>query len=211
MPKRPSPKSRMGRSYQAGDPIEPVRESLAAGGVIAFPTESSYGLGADPRSTAGVETVFRIKGRPQGKALPVVVADVDQADDLGIELDDPGFLAARELWPAPLTVVVPLRRSSVGSLAATAGGKDVAIRVPAHGGLRRLLRELGHGLTATSANRSGEPPVTRPSDLELLLEGVEAWWLDGGDLAGGAPSTVVSWDPASRSLRVLRAGRYDLR
>lgn len=198
------------RRIEPGDPVEPVRASLAEGGVIAFPTESSYGLGADPRSPVGVEAVFRVKGRPSGKALPVVVANHDQALALGVEMSDPGFQAVSELWPAPLTVVVPLRGSRVG-LAAAAGGDSLAVRIPDHPDLLWLLEQLGHGLTATSANRSGEPPITHARGLESLLEGVDAWWLNGGELSGGSASTVVSWDSASGALEVLRAGRYELR
>ncbi|HBL29771.1 MAG TPA: hypothetical protein DD490_23290, partial [Acidobacteria bacterium] len=137
--------------WHPGDPVEPLRVVLARGGVLAIPTESSYGLAADPRNPEGVEAVYRIKGREGEKALPVVVADRGQLAGLGIDPGLPLLEPVVACWPAPLTVVLPLRQP----LPASAGAPALAVRIPAHEGLRALLADLGHGLTATSANRSG--------------------------------------------------------
>lgn len=188
--------------WHPGDPVEPLRDLLRRGGVLAIPTESSYGLGADPRNPAGVEAVYRIKGREAGKALPVVVADRAQLAGLGI---DPGLPILEPLsacWPGPLTAVLPLARP----LPASAGESRLAVRVPGHSGLRALLAEIGHGLTATSANRSGGAPVLDPAELPELLAGEAAAVVDGGVLPGGPPSTLVAIEESGPV--VLRTGSF---
>ena len=186
-----------------GEPVGELRRMLDRGGVLAIPTESSYGLAVDPRNRRGVEAVYEIKGRQRRKALPVLVADVGQAIDLGVERGSPRLAAVAGLWPAPVTALLPLD----GPLAAAAGGATLAVRIPAHRRLRRLLAELGSALTATSANRSGEPPILDPRALEPLLAGRSAIVVDGGQLAGGPPSTLIDWT-TDGDLRILRHGAY---
>ncbi len=181
-----------------------VSQALADGRVLAIPTESSYGLAVDPRSAEGVEAICRLKERERGKPLPVVAASLRQAIDLGVERDLAVRMAEAH-WPAPLTVVAPLR--SGVSVPAAAGGRTLAVRVPAHERLRGLLRALGHPLTATSANRSGEPPACALPELEPILGDSGAVVVGGEPTPGGSPSTVVSW--TSAGLRVLRRGRFD--
>ena len=185
--------------------LNDLRRALADGRVLAVPTESSYGLAVDPRSAAGVDAIYRIKERERGKPLPVVAADLAQALDLGIEANEAVRMAETH-WPAPLTVVAPLAPGA--SLPAAAGGETLAVRVPAHERLRGLLRDLGHPLTATSANRSGEPAICELSALEPILGASGALVVGGEQTPGGPPSTVVSW--SSAGLRVLRRGRFDL-
>ncbi len=191
--------------WRWGDPVAPLARLLDVGGFLAIPTESSYGLGADPRSEAGVAAVFRCKGRSAGKSLPVVAADERQLAELGVALETPGLRRLARLWPAALTVALPLR----GTLAAAAGEATLAVRLPAHAGLRRLLADLGRPLTATSANRAGAPPILDPEALEPLLSGFPATIVDDGVLPGGAPSTLVALDGGR--LAILRAGRYPSR
>jgi len=180
------------------------RAALSAGRVLAIPTESSYGLAVDPRSASGVEAIYRLKERERGKPLPVVVANLEQAIDLGVEPNEAIRLAEAH-WPAPLTVVAPLR--SGVSVPAAAGGDTLAVRVPDHDRLRALLQALGHPLTATSANRSGDPPACGLADLEPILGDSGALAVGGEQTPGGLASTVVSW--SSAGLRVLRRGRFE--
>jgi L-threonylcarbamoyladenylate synthase len=208
-PAGPAPRWRLSR--RGGEPLPslaPLARLLARGGVLALPTESSYGLGADPWSDRGVEAVLRFKGERGDKPLPVVVAGIGQLVGLGI---DPELAAVRRLagvWPAPLTAVLPVARP----LPATLGRSTLAVRVPAHPELRELLAALGTPLTATSANPSGGAPVLDPEQAAALLAGEDALVLDGGPLPGGAPSTLVAFaDPAAAGplqYRVLRAGAY---
>lgn len=183
--------------------VGPLRELLAAGGVAAIPTESSYGLAADPRNHRGVEAIYEIKGREAAKALPIVAADPGQVVSLGADPEDPVLRFAATLWPAPLAVLVAL----AAPLPAGGGGTTLAVRVPAHQRLRELLSRLGFALTATSANRAGEPPILQASGLGPLLADRPAAIVDGGVLAGGEPSTLVAWSPGGE-LQVLRRGAY---
>ena len=191
--------------WHFGDPLAPLQAVLARGGVLAVPTESSYGLGVDPRNRTGVETIYRIKGREAGKALPVVVAGRGQLAGLGIDPDLPILIPLSACWPGPLTVVLPLAKTRP-RIPAAAGQRTLAVRVPAHAELRGLLTALGHGLTATSANRSGEPPVLDPEAAADLLAGEDAIVVDGGRLPGGAPSTLVAIEESGPV--VLRAGSF---
>lgn len=182
-------------------------EVLAAGGVIAIPTESSYGLGVDPRDRRGVEAIYRLKGRERGKALPVVAADSAQLRALGVDPAAEALAWAAARWPAALTVVLPL----AGPIAASAGGSTIAARIPAHAGLRALLAELGHALTATSANPSGEPPLTDPAAVRtwLAAAGESYFVFDDGPTAGGSPSTLV--ELRDGEVVILRKGRDEVR
>lgn len=193
-----------GRIWHPGDPVRPLREHLERGGVIAIPTESSYGLGALPANRSGVEAIYRLKGREAGKPLPVVVGDLRQLDSLGIDSGSETVERLARLWPAPLTAVLPTTRS----LPASAGEASLAVRIPDHEVLRGLLLDLGEALTATSANLSGEPPVLDPMELTATLPGWDGWVVDGGRLPGGPPSTIVRWEGGS--WRVIRPGRHPI-
>lgn len=179
-----------------------MRRLVERGGILAVPTESSYGLGVDPANHRGVEAIYRIKARERNQPLPVVIADLAQLAPLGVDPADPWLARVAALWPAPLTVVLPTARP----LPAAAGSGTLAVRMPAHAGLRGLLLALGTPLTATSANRSGEPPLCDPSAVAELLVGEDAVVLDDGVLPGGPPSTLVG--PAAQGMAVLRPGRF---
>jgi L-threonylcarbamoyladenylate synthase len=190
------------RVFRFGDPVGPLQDLLRRGGILAIPTESSYGLGVDPWNPAGVEAVYRVKGREAGKALPVVIAGREQLAGLGVDPDLYIVERLLALWPAALTAVLPIERP----LPASAGERTLAVRVPDHPALRELLAALGTGLTATSANRSGGEPILDPAAVEELLAGEDAMVVDGGVLAGGPPSTLVAIEEGGP--KVLRAGKF---
>ncbi len=193
------------RRWRFGEPVAPLVELVRRGGILAIPTESSYGLGADPRSSAGVEAVFAAKGREPRKPLPVVAASLEQLSEIGIDPQAAEVMPFVALWPAALSVVAPLATP----LPAAAGEARLAVRVPDHEPLRALLAALGSPLTATSANPSGRPPILEPGvDLDRLLAGRDAVVVDGGRLRGGPPSTLV--ELAGGKLRLLRAGSYPM-
>jgi len=194
------------RRWRFGDDPAIVARALARGAVVAIPTESSYGLAVDPRDAAAVARLFALKGRGGEKALPVIVADAAAVVALGVDANDPALRWATPRWPAALSVVV---RPAAPIAAASADG-TLAVRVPADERLRALLAALGGPLTATSANRSGEPPYLDPEPLAAWLEraGVDALVVDGGRLPGGPPSTLVAW--RSGGPVVLRPGRVPI-
>jgi L-threonylcarbamoyladenylate synthase len=202
--------------WRRGEAVAPLAACLDRGGFLAIPTESSYGLAADPGNSLGVAAVYRVKGRAghgQGalragtKPLPVVVSDLDQLAGLGIDPDlpilRPILKRLREDWPGPLSVLLPTAQD----VPAAAGAGSLAVRIPGHPGLLALLSALGRPLTATSANRSGEEPIVDPAELPGLLADEDAVVVDGGLLPGGPPSTLV--EPGPSGWRVLRRGSFD--
>ena len=184
------------------DSLDLLHDLLDRGGLVGFPTESSYAIGADPLSSQGVEAVFRAKGRQPEKPLPVVLGNLDQLQSLGGDPDHPVLRRFEPLWPAPLTVVVPIGRP----IAATSGSNWLAVRVPAHERLRALLNQLGRTLTSTSANLSGHEPVSDPEMLGEILENQLSLIIDDGALPGGQPSTIIKLE--SDAIVVLRPGAF---
>lgn len=190
--------------WRFGDDVASLRELIARGGILGIPTESSYGLAVDPRRATGVEAIYRVKERERGKPLPVVAADLAQIAALGVAADDEAVCRAAPLWPAAFTVVAPIAQP----LPASAGERTLAVRIPDHAELRSLLSALDTALTATSANRSGEPPLLDPGEVAILLAGEDAMVADGGVLAGGPPSTLARWTDTGWT--VLRPGRFPI-
>ena len=188
-----------GRDVREAAPA--VRETVAAGGVVLLPTETFYGLGADPASRAGVTAVYRLKERPGGMPLPVLVPDWDRLEAL-VTVPPRYRVRLSRTWPAPLTVVLPARRA----LPAAAGGGTLAVRIPAHDRLRALLYLVGP-LTGTSANRHGVPPAVTSDAALAALGAAPDLVLDGGVTPGGEPSTLV--DLTGSEPRILRRGAVD--
>ncbi len=188
------------RRWHWGQSIQPLKQALEEGEVIALPTESSYALSADPCNPRGVAEVFRVKGRPMGKALPVMIGHRDHLEMLGIDAPSAVLEALWTVWPAPLTALLPLREP----IPASAGHTTLAVRVPAHGRLQGLLEGLGP-VTATSANRSGQEPLVEAMGVLRWLGG-KHWVVEDGTLPGGPPSTLVSWE--GEAWRVLRRGAF---
>jgi len=175
---------------------------VLAGGVVAMPTDTLYGLAADPFSVAAVARVFSVKGRSAERAMPLVAAGLDQiVTQLG-PLSDLARRLAMMYWPGPLTLLVP-RPPSIP--ADVAGGRgEVGVRVPAHAVTRELCRACGRLLTATSANLSGEPPSNDPDEIARALGDRVDLLLDAGQTPGGAPSTIV--DVTGSEPRLVRPG-----
>jgi len=175
---------------------------LQAGGVVAMPTDTLYGLAADPFSSGAVARVFAVKGRSTDRAMPLVAADVDQVVNQLGPLSELAQRLASKYWPGPLTLLVA-RPSSIP--ADVAGGRtEIGVRVPAHAVTRELCRVSGRLLTATSANLSGAPPSNDPDDIERALRTGVDLLLDAGRTPGGPPSTIV--DVTGREVRLVRAG-----
>jgi L-threonylcarbamoyladenylate synthase len=162
---------------------------LQEGGLVAFPTETVYGLGADALSGAAVARIFSAKGRPADNPLIVHVADVAAARELVREFPALAERAAAALWPGPLTIVLP-RGDAVPDIT-TAGQATVAIRVPAHPVALALLRACGRPLAAPSANRSGRPSPTLAAHVLADLDGRVELILDGGPTLHGLESSVL--------------------
>ena len=169
--------------------------ALRAGGVIAIPTDTVYGIAVAFETPGGIERLFAAKSRPPDKAIALLLADVDQAAEIG-ELSADATALAGGFWPGGLTLVVPRRRDRPLPAALTGGElapgevATVGLRVPAHATPRALAAALGP-LPTTSANRSGEPEARAADEIEAMLGDAIELILDGGPSAGGLASTVV--------------------
>jgi L-threonylcarbamoyladenylate synthase len=162
---------------------------LKAGRLVAFPTETVYGLGGDARSDRAVAEIFAAKGRPRFNPLIVHVSDVAAAREIAV-FDARAAAVAAKFWPGPLTMVLPLRDVGLSELV-TAGLGSVAVRVPAHPVARELLRAFGGPLAAPSANVSGRVSPTRAAHVIEGLAGHIAAVVDGGACEVGVESTIV--------------------
>jgi L-threonylcarbamoyladenylate synthase len=173
---------------------------LRQGGVVAFPTDTLYGLAVDPRSDAAVAKLFALKGRGVTAAVPLIGASIEQVILAGT-LGPRERRIADAFWPGPLSIVIPPSPAIARSVL---GGEDtVAVRVPAHRVARQLAAGFGFCITATSANPTGSPPATSADAVASALPRVDLL-LDGGDAPGGAPSTIVGFDSDAPVL--IRAG-----
>jgi L-threonylcarbamoyladenylate synthase len=193
----------------AVDPMKPDESVMRAagarvqkGGLVAFPTESFYGLGADALDPAAVARVFEVKGRPDDKPLLVLVDSIAMAADLAAAIPDGARALMARHWPGALTLV--LRASARVPAGLTGGTGTVGVRLPGHAVARALVVAAARPVTAPSANPSAAPPPQTAGDVRGYFDGRVELILDGGTTAGGAGSTVADctvWPP-----RILRQG-----
>lgn len=173
---------------------------LRSGALVAFPTETVYGLGGIATEDAAVQGIYAAKGRPSHNPLIVHVPDLAAAERLAV-FDDSARSLARAFWPGPLTLVLPLRPQAGLSRHITAGHPTVALRIPAHPLAQRLLQETGLPVAAPSANPSGKISPTTADHVMEGLAGRIAAVLDGGPCAVGLESTIIAPGTPPRLLR----------
>lgn len=175
--------------------------ALRGGGVVAFPTDTFYGLAVDPRSPEAVQRLFALKRRAGDQAIPLIAADQHQVAQAGTLTETANRLAAR-WWPGPLSVIIAASHELCAEVHRGTG--RVAVRVPDDRIARSLARAAGHPITATSANRSGMPaPTTAEGVIDQLGDLVDVL-VDAGPSPGGLPSTIV--DVTGPSPILVRAG-----
>jgi L-threonylcarbamoyladenylate synthase len=163
---------------------------LAEGGLVAFPTETVYGIGADATNAAAVAHIYRAKGRPAFNPLIAHVGDIAAARQIA-RFDAPATRLAEAFWPGPLTLVLPKTQNCAVADLATAGLDTVAIRIPAHPVAREILRVFGGAVVAPSANLSGHVSPTTAAHVQSDLSGRIDLIVDGGAVAVGVESTIV--------------------
>ena len=173
---------------------------LRGGDLVAFPTETVYGLGGDARSGEAVARIFAAKGRPSFNPLIVHVADLAAAEALAV-FDHQARRVADAFWPGPLTLVLPLRPAAGLSPLVSSGLPSVALRVPADPAAPALLRAFGGPVAAPSANPSGAVSPTRADHVLAGLSGRIAAVVDGGPCTVGVESTIIGFDPVPTLLR----------
>lgn len=176
-------------------------EALQRGALIAIPTDTVYGLAARLDRPRALRRLYEAKGRPVDRAIPILIADLDQLPALTRELPDGVLELARQFWPGPLTIVLP-RGARVPDLIAS--GDTVGLRMPDHPFTLALLAGAGGALAVTSANRSGEPNLADPAAVAGALAGQVELVLDSGRAPGGQASTVLALTPAGPT--ILREG-----
>ena len=184
------------------DDLVPAVSALRSGGVVAFPTETFYGLAVDPRSTLAVRRIFELKRRPADQPLPLIAGSLEQiVDHVGTMTPLAARLGSRG-WPGPLTLIIPASDLLCPDVHLATG--RVAVRVPSDAVARTLAHTAGHAITSTSANFSGNPPAATPervvasfgSDIDVLI--------DSGPTPAGLPSTIV--DATGDAPILVRAG-----
>lgn len=176
----------------AGPALAEAADALRRGDLVVVPTETVYGLAADPRAAGAVERIFGAKGRAQDKPVTLLASGLEQVRAHGASMSAAAERLARAFWPGPLTLVLR-----------TPGGFR-GFRVPNHEVALALLERVGGVLAVTSANRSGEEPAVTARQAAAALAGHVALVLDGGRSPGGVPSTVVKVDGGK--IEILRAG-----
>jgi L-threonylcarbamoyladenylate synthase len=184
------------------DAIRQASEVLRRGGLIAFPTDTLYALGADALSAVAVERVLNVKGRSRGKPLSVLVPSVDTIATLGVSLAGELRDALRAFWPGPLTVVAKASDRFPSVLTAATG--TIGIRIPGGAVSGALLAAWGGPVVGTSANKSGGPDPADAKTVQRAIGGQIDLILDGGRVALGVPSTVL--DGTVAPARILREG-----
>lgn len=162
---------------------------LNRGAVVAIPTDTFYALAADPVNLAAVDEIFRVKGRLETRALPILINSLNHASVLARELPDNFFRLAESLWPGPLTIVV--EASTRLPLKVTANTRRIALRWPSHPIVSQLITELGVPLTGTSANISGSPTCASGDEVFRQLGDRIPLILDAGETNSIMPSTIV--------------------
>ena len=187
------------------DDIRRAAQVLRDGGLVAFPTETVYGLGANARDPIAAARIFAAKGRPADHPLIVHIAGADQLPRWAARVPDSAHRLADAFWPGPLAMVLP-RRDDVPD-AVTGGLDTVALRMPAHPVALALLREFGDGIAAPSANRYGRVSPTRAEHVRAELGGRVDLVLDGGECDVGIESTLV--DLSGDHPVLLRPGAID--
>jgi len=169
--------------------VDRVAYAVSGGQIIVCPTDTLYALVADTQNSTAMDRIYVIKGRSITQSLPLIAADLEQVNEEVGPLSKLGTRLASTFWPGPLTLIVQANAALGNQCKATDG--SVAVRVPKQSFARAIARQVGHPVTATSANRSGNAAISRIEDLtEDIRNGVDLI-VNAGSLVGGAPSTIV--------------------
>lgn len=182
--------------------IRQAGDILRSGGLVAFPTETVYGLGGDALNPASSARIYRAKGRPSDNPLIVHIADMEALDAIVRKIPAEARALAEAFWPGPLTMILP--KADIVPRETTGGLETVAVRMPAHRTARELIRAAGGYVAAPSANRSGRPSPTLAKYVAQDLDGRIEMIIDGGSVEIGLESTIV--DLTSDKPTILRPG-----
>ncbi len=175
---------------------------LKAGGTVAYPTDTVYGLGADAFNKRAVEKIYEIKGRPRQSAFPLLLANSNQVADVASSVSEIAWLLMSHFWPGGLTLVLPKGINLPDYL--SYGDATVAVRIPNHPVPLALIKGLGSPLIGTSANISGQPSALTAKEVKIQLGGRISLTIDGGRCPGGVESTII--DVTRKTPKIQRQG-----
>jgi len=191
------------------DPEAPQRDALheaakwiRTGGIVAIPTDTLYGLAVDPFHADAVARLFALKGRDAARAIPLIAADLEQVRLYFGALPPIGARLAERFWPGPLTILLPAPLALAAAISSGTG--RVGVRVPDEPVSRAISKAADRPITATSANRSGQPATADPDEVERAIGADLDLLIDTGRTRGGAPSTIV--DVTDGRLQLIREG-----
>jgi L-threonylcarbamoyladenylate synthase len=184
--------------------IKRALEVLKSGGLVAFPTDTVYGVGALAFDNAAIESIYTAKDRPIEKAIPILIGEMTDLDKVAVNIPNMARIFASRFWPGPLTCIVPKKQTLPLAVSATS---TVAVRIPNHADALALLRAAGP-MAVTSANISGQPSPSTAEEVYAQLNGRIPLILDGGKTPGGVPSTLV--DCIGNEPIILREGPISL-
>lgn len=181
--------------------IEDAARLLKSGYLIAFPTDTLYGVGADIINPLAIQQLYVAKRRSLNKGIPVLLSDIDKLEDIVSQIPDPALSLAQKYWPGPLTLILP-KRDYLPKIISP--DDNIAVRVPDNEVARKFIQAAGGAVVTSSANRSGEPPALDAQGALAALGDSIAAILDGGRVSLGIASTIV--DCTVSPPRILREG-----
>ena len=203
-------KMQVGRVNQSNSDLEKqIKKAISIlkkGGVVAYPTDTVYGLGACMTDTAAVDRIFQVKERPKGMALPVLLADRVQMESIVTSVPMSALLLVDEFFPGALTIILP--KSDIVPDIITGGGRTVAFRIPDHPVPLALIKGLGKPIVGTSANLSGQPSALTAAEVQAQIGDKIDMVIDGGRCPGGIESTVI--DLSGKKPVVRRQGAISI-
>lgn len=185
--------------------VDEAARVLREGGLVVFPTDTVYGVGAAVDRPDAVARLYVAKGRPLDRPIPVLIADLDQLERLARDVNDAILRLARRFWPGAVTIVVPAQPWLPVEIVRDTGA--VGLRMPDHPVALAIIRAAGGAVATTSANRSGEREACTVEEAVAALGETVDLYVDGGRTPGGIPSTVVALQDGE--IRILRRGALD--
>lgn len=186
--------------------ISQVARLLRQGELVAFPTDTVYGVGCDPWNAAAIAKLYAVKQRDQDKGIPILIADVADVNKVATHVSESALTLIRHFWPGPLSLILP-RHPSLPEVISP--NEFVAVRLPAHTVARNIIRKAGGAIATTSANRSGESPALNSKEAWDILAGQVAAVVDGYHAYHAAASTIV--DCTTDSITIIRPGPVTLK
>ncbi len=182
--------------------LEYIAQALKSGKTIVYPTETFYGLGANPFDRQAVIKIYHLKRRESGKPLPIVISHEEQIKEITSEIPELFYPISEKFWPGPLTII--LKAKPVFPEEMLGEEKTIGIRLPNFMWLRNLIDQTGFPIIATSANISGEKEISSPFELRKIFYGEVDLIVDAGETPGNRPSTVL--DLTGKLPKILREG-----